>query len=431
MGSQRYSKSEKLFNKARQVLPGGVNSPVRAFKAVGGTPPFIAEGKGANVTDEDGNRYIDYVGSYGPLLFGHSPDFVVEALRERIGKGTVFGAPTELEVQMAELVGRFVPSIEVVRFVNSGSEATTSAVRLARGFTGRSKVIKCAGCFHGSVDTLLATAGSGLATLGIPDTAGVPASVAAETVVVEYNDLDSLEKAFERFGGEIAAFIVEPLAGNMGLVPPQPGYLQAARELTEKHGSLLIFDEVITGFRVAPGGAQELYEVKPDLTCLGKIIGGGVPCGAYGGRREIMERLAPLGPVYQAGTLSGNPLAMTAGLATLREISSRGAELYHRLNQLGDRLASGLSKVFASENVPVQLHRVGSLLTAFITSDLVTNFTEAQRCDTDHFRRMFHGLLDREVYIAPSQYECLFVSAAHTEEQIDQTIAAFAVALEV
>jgi glutamate-1-semialdehyde 2,1-aminomutase len=423
-------RSQQLFNRAQKTIPGGVNSPVRAFKSVGGTPPFIVRANGATLTDADGRDYIDYVGSYGPMLFGHAPQFVVEALQRAAAGGTSYGAPTELEVELAELVCELVPAIEMVRFVNSGSEATTSAIRLARGVTRRSKIVKCAGCFHGSVDPLLVSAGSGVATLGIPETAGVPEALAAETIVVEYNDPEELRLAFDKFGDQVAAFIVEPIAGNMGLVPPGPGYLQAAREITRKHGALLIFDEVISGFRVAPGGAQELYDIQPDITCLGKILGGGVPCGAYGGSRALMENLAPLGPVYQAGTLSGNPLAMSAGLAMLREIKSRGASLYSQLDKLSATLAEGLTSSFAAADVPVQVQRIGSLLTPFFSAQPVRNYSDAKKCDTAAFRAFFHAMLAQGIYLAPSQYECMFVSGAHTAADLERTIAAAADALK-
>lgn len=430
MAGERYTESARLFERAVKHLPGGVNSPVRAFKSVGGTPPFIREARGSRITDVDDNQYIDYVMSYGPLLFGHAPDFVTNAIREAAGKGTIYGAPTEAEVEIAELVARLVPSVEMVRFVNSGSEATTSAIRLARGVTGRPKIVKCAGCFHGSVDSLLVSAGSGVATLGIPETAGVPASLAAETIVVEYNDLHQLEQVFQEFGDQIAAFIVEPIAANMGVVPPVPGYLQWAREVTKRHGALLIFDEVITGFRVAAGGAQQLLDVTPDLTCFGKIIGGGVPCGAYGGRRDIMEHLAPSGPVYQAGTLSGNPLAMNAGLAALREIERRKDEIYSRLDATGKQLEEGLTKKFADAGVPCTVQRVGSVLTPFLTDQPVVNYTSAKQCDTTLFRDFFHHLLENGIYVAPSQYEGWFLSEAHTEEDVDFTIVGVDRALE-
>lgn len=416
------STSEALFEKAVKCLPGGVNSPVRAFKSVGGTPPFIAKGRGAEVWDVDGNQYIDYVMSYGPLLFGHAPELIISAIKAAAENGSVFGAPTSAEVEIAELVSRLVPSVEMIRFVNSGSEATTSAVRLARGATGRPKIIKCAGCFHGSVDSLLVEAGSGLATLGIPETAGVSAALAAETIVVDYNDANGLEVAFDRYGHDIAAFIVEPIAANMGLVPPVKGYLEAARELTQLNGSLLIFDEVISGFRMGAGGAQALLGVQPDLTCFGKIIGGGVPCGAYGGRRDLMEQLSPIGPVYQAGTLSGNPLAMNAGLAVLKEIERQGPELYARLDAMGQRLEDGLRQQFKDRGVECAIQRMGSILTPFFRAEPVTNYQEARACDTSLFGRFFHEMLNAGIYIAPSQYEGWFLSTAHSAESIDQTI---------
>lgn len=415
-------KSKSLFDRAIKHLPGGVNSPVRAFKSVGGTPPFIRQGSGAHVTDVDGNRYIDYVMSYGPLLFGHAPEFTTRAIREAAETGTVFGAPTEAEVEIAELVTRLVPSVEMIRFVSSGSEAVTSAIRLARGATGRQKIIKCAGCFHGSVDSLLVAAGSGMATLGVPETAGVPSALAAETIVVEYNDISALEQAFATHGNEVAAFIIEPVAANMGLVPPSNGYLDAARELTRINSSLLIFDEVISGFRLAPGGAQQLYKIQPDITCFGKIIGGGVPCGAYGGRRDLMNQLAPVGPVYQAGTLSGNPLAMNAGLAMLREIERRGPQLYSRLETLGHQLEIGLRAQFATAGIPCAIQRMGSILTAFFTENPVTNYQQAKACDIAAFGRFFHAALDNGLYLAPSQYEGWFISDAHTEDIINETI---------
>ncbi len=382
----------------------------------------MSRGRDAQIWDVDGNCYIDYVMSYGPLLFGHAPGFVTKAIKAAAENGSVFGAPTVAEVEIAELVTRMVPSVEMIRFVNSGSEATTSAVRLARGATGRRKIIKCAGCFHGSVDSLLVEAGSGVATLGVPGTAGVSPALAAETIVVEYNDVRQLEQAFVLHGHDVAAFIIEPVAANMGLVPPVPGYLEAARELTLRHGAILIFDEVISGFRMSAGGAQELLGVRPDLTCFGKIIGGGVPCGAYGGKRDLMEQLAPVGPVYQAGTLSGNPLAMNAGLVVLKEIERQGQSLYAHLDALGQRLEDGLVSQFANANVNVQIQRIGSILTPFFTSNPVLNYNDAKSCDSSRFRTFFHGLLDNGIYIAPSQYEGWFISTAHTEETIDQTI---------
>jgi glutamate-1-semialdehyde 2,1-aminomutase len=354
--TRKTQRSAELLESACQLIPGGVNSPVRAFRAVGSDPPFVARGRGARIWDADGNEYVDFVGSWGPLLFGHAPDFVLEAIRGAAADGTSFGAPTAREIRMAELVTQLVPSMEMVRFVSSGSEATSSAIRLARGVTGRSKIVKCAGCYHGSVDSLLVTAGSGVATLGIPETAGVPSSVAAETIVVEYNSIDELDAAFSAHGGEIAGFIVEPIAGNMGLVPPAASYLEHARRVTSRAGALLIFDEVISGFRVARGGAQEMYGVTPDLTCLGKIIGGGLPVGACGGRRDVMQQLAPLGPVYQAGTLSGNPLAMAAGIAVLERIANSGDNLYAELDANTSRLAAHARAALTEHGIAAQVH---------------------------------------------------------------------------
>jgi len=416
------AQSAELFERAKRVIPGGVNSPVRAFKSVGGTPPFVASARGATLRDEDGNEYIDFVASYGPLLFGHAPDFVTDAIAAAAVRGTTYGGPTRLEAELAELIVKLVPSIEMVRMVNSGSEATTSAVRLARGATGRTKVVKCAGCFHGSVDSLLVAGGSGVATLGIPDTAGVPQSVAAETIVVEFNDSGAMEDAFSKFGEQIAAVILEPLPANMGVVPPTAGYLQQVRDLTTRHGALLIFDEVISGFRVAAGGAQQLYGITPDLTCLGKIVGGGVPCGAYGGRRDIMEQLAPVGPVYQAGTLSGNPLATSAGLAVLREIERRGDTLYQELEQKSAGFASALQTAFNSAGLTVTIQRMGSLLTPFFSAAPVASYADARRCDTAAFTRFFHRLLSEGVYVPPSQYEAWFLCTAHTPHQLEQTV---------
>lgn len=424
------SESENLFRRGCEVLPGGVNSPVRAFKSVGGTPPFLASGGGSHVTDEDGNTYLDYVMSYGPLLFGHAPNFVAEAMHAAVDAGTVFGAPTRAEVKIAELVTDMVPSIEMVRFVNSGTEAVASALRLARGATGRRKIVKCAGCFHGSVDAMLVQAGSGVATLGIPETAGVPKSVAADTLVVDYNDSAALEEVFRQYGHEIAAFILEPVAANMGVVPPLPGYLQTARRVTAEAGALLIFDEVITGFRLAPGGAQELYGVLPDLTCLGKILGGGVPCAAYGGSRKLMENLAPVGPVYQAGTLSGNPLAMNAGTAMLSQIGLTSDSLYQDLEKKTEWLAAEITAEFAKANTPCCVQQVGSILTVFFAErKAVTNYTEARDCDTQRFARFFHGLLRRGIYVAPSQYEAWFLSTQHKQSDLEKTITAIRGAL--
>ncbi|HXU35327.1 MAG TPA: glutamate-1-semialdehyde 2,1-aminomutase [Blastocatellia bacterium] len=414
--------SDILFNRAQRVIPGGVNSPVRAFRAVGRAPLFIREASGPTITDVDGNSYIDYVGSWGPMILGHANPVVIEAIREAAGRGTSYGAPTELEVELAaEIISAF-PSIERVRLTSSGTEAAMSALRLARGFTGRDRLVKFDGCYHGHSDSLLVKAGSGLATFGTPDSAGVPADLARHTIVVPYNDPESLAKTFDEENGEIACVIIEPVAGNMGCVAPRAGYLEAVREITSRHGALLIFDEVITGFRVAYGGAQELYGVKPDLTCLGKIIGGGLPVGAFGGRAEVMNKLAPLGPVYQAGTLSGNPLAVTAGLAILKLL--RESNPYAELDRLGSKLEQGLSAAAAEAGIQATVNRVGSMMTAFFTEGPVTDWPSAKKSDTDRYARYFRAMLEEGIYLAPSQFECAFVSLAHTDELIDQTIAA-------
>ncbi len=410
------TKSEALFERAQRLITGGVNSPVRAFRGVGGTPPFIASGAGSHIFDVDGREYIDYVGSWGPLLLGHRHHAVVAALEETLAIGTSFGAPTEREVELAELISEAVPSIEMVRLVNSGTEATMSALRLARGFTGRSLAVKFEGCYHGHVDSLLVKAGSGVATLGIPDAAGVPDAFAGTTIALPFNSLEAVERAFGEFGPLIAAVIVEPVAGNMGCVPPAPGFLDALRHLTGKHGSLLIFDEVMTGFRVAYGGAQQLYGIQPDLTTLGKVIGGGLPVGAYGGRGEIMRKVAPLGPVYQAGTLSGNPFAVAAGLAMLRHLKAH-PETYTQLERRAGELCAAAPR-------GLTVNRVGSMFTFFFTPEPVTDFQSAKRSDVARFAEFFHWMLDRGVYLAPSQFEAAFVSAAHTEEDIHRTVEA-------
>jgi len=407
------TKSEALFERAQRLIPGGVNSPVRAFRAVGGTPPFIASGAGSHIFDADGREYIDYVGSWGPLLLGHRHHAVVAALEETLAIGTSFGAPTEREVELAELISEAVPSVEMVRLVNSGTEATMSALRLARGYTGRNLAVKFEGCYHGHVDSLLVKAGSGVATLGIPDAAGVPDAFAGTTIALPFNSPGAVERAFDEFGPRIAAVIVEPIAGNMGCVAPAPGFLDALRYLTSKHGSLLIFDEVMTGFRVAYGGAQELYGIKPDLTTLGKVIGGGLPVGAYGGRSDIMRKVAPLGPVYQAGTLSGNPLAVAAGLAMLRHLKAH-PDIYARLERRSGELCAAAPQ-------GITLNRVGSMFTFFFTPEPVTDFQSAKRSDVARFAEFFHWMLDRGVYLPPSQFEAAFVSAAHTEEDIHRT----------
>ncbi len=421
------SQSEALFARAVDVLPGGVNSPVRAFKSVGGTPRFIERGEGAYMIDVDGNRYIDYVMSWGPLILGHANPAVVAALQSATAKGTSFGAPSPLEIELAELVTEMMPNLEMVRFVNSGTEATMSALRLARAFTGRSKIVKFQGNYHGHADMLLVQAGSGVATLGLPDSPGVPAATVADTLTARFNDLASVEQLFDEAGDEIAAIIVEPVAGNMGLVPPQPGFLAGLRQITTDHGALLVFDEVMTGFRVHPGGAQTLFDIKPDITALGKVIGGGLPVGAYGGRREIMEMVAPAGPMYQAGTLSGNPLAMTAGLETLRGINQSG--VWDGLEQRGAQLMTGLSEAAAAAGVPVSVSRVGTMFGMFFQPGPVTDWASASASDTERFGRYFHAMLEQGVYIAPSQFEAGFLSTAHGEQEIDATVEAAAQAM--
>ncbi|MFY9557272.1 MAG: glutamate-1-semialdehyde 2,1-aminomutase [Blastocatellia bacterium] len=416
------TRSDELFDRAQRVIPGGVNSPVRAFRAVGRAPLFISKAEGAHITDVDGNTFIDYVGSWGPMIAGHAHPLVIDAIREAALRGTSFGAPTELEIELATEISNAFPSIERVRLTSSGTEAAMSAIRLARGFTGRDRIVKLEGCYHGHSDSLLVKAGSGLATFGTPDSAGVPADFARNTVVVPFNDKPTLERTFEEQGSQIACVIIEPIAGNMGCVAPQPGYLEAVRELTSRHGALLIFDEVITGFRVAYGGAQELYGVKPDLTCLGKIIGGGLPVGAFGGRAEVMDRIAPLGPVYQAGTLSGNPLAVTAGLAILKLLKESNA--HAELERLSARLADGLREAASQAGLDAVVNRVGSMLTAFFTGDAVTDWPSAKKSDTDRYGRFFRAMLDEGVYLAPSQFECAFVSLAHTDDVIERTIEA-------
>ncbi|MBN2984859.1 glutamate-1-semialdehyde 2,1-aminomutase [Cohnella algarum] len=420
------SRSKQAFERAKRSIPGGVNSPVRAFKSVGLTPLVVERGEGSRIYDIDGQAYVDYVLSWGPLIAGHAHPEVVEAIKRTAEKGTSFGAPTELETEMAELVCERVPSVEVVRMVNSGTEATMSALRLARGYTQRSKILKFEGSYHGHADSLLIKAGSGVATLGLPDSPGVPDSVASHTVTVPYNDLNAVKVAFEKFGEEIAAVIVEPVAGNMGVVPPLPGFLAGLREVTSKYGALLIFDEVMTGFRVHLNCAQGLYGITPDLTCLGKVIGGGLPVGAYGGRRDIMEKMAPVGPIYQAGTLSGNPLAMSAGLSTLKLLNEAS---YAYMERLAIRLQNGLQQAAADRGVALTINRVGSMVCPFFTDKTVINYEAAKGSDLERFRAVFARLLDAGVNIPPSQFEGWFLSIAHTEADIDFTVEAFAAAL--
>ncbi len=407
-------KSKRLFERAQQLIPGGVNSPVRAFRSVGGTPPFIARGEGARIYDIDGNAYIDYVGSWGPLLLGHRHPAVIEALREVLELGTSFGAPTEREVELAQRIREAVPSMEMLRLVNSGTEATMSALRVARGFTGRNLTVKFEGCYHGHVDSLLVKAGSGVATLGIPDTAGVPASFADTTIALPFNSIAAVEQSFRQKGDQIAAVIVEPVAGNMGCVPPAPGFLECLREQTARYGAVLIFDEVMTGFRLAFGGAQQLYGIRPDMTTIGKVIGGGLPIGAYGGRADIMSKVAPAGPVYQAGTLSGNPLAVSAGLAVLKHLKDH-PDIYTRLDRLTARLTADLPP-------GVTVNRVGSMFTFFFTTRKVTDYDTAKTSDTKAFADFHRAMLEQGVYLAPSQFEAGFVSAAHTEDDIATTV---------
>jgi glutamate-1-semialdehyde 2,1-aminomutase len=420
--SDKYPQSTALFGRARKVIPGGVNSPVRAFRGVGGTPLFIRRGAGATITDADGREYIDYVGSWGPMILGHAHPQVIAAIQEAASRGTSYGAPTELEIELAEEVIEAFPSIEMLRLTSSGTEATMSALRVARGFTGRPKIVKFEGCYHGHGDSLLVRAGSGVATLGLPDSPGVLPEVAQNTITVPFNDAEALGRVFDEAGDQIAAVIIEPVVGNMGCVPPEEGFLQAVRQGAERHGAVLIFDEVMTGFRVARGGAQQLYGVKADMTTLGKIIGGGLPVGAFGGRREIMEVVAPVGPVYQAGTLSGNPLAVTAGLTTLRLL--KDPAVYEGLERASARLVAGMADAAREAGVSTVSNRVGSMFTTFFTSEPVRDWATANRSDRDAFARFFHAMLDEGVYLAPSQFEAAFASTAHTDEIIERTIEA-------
>lgn len=423
-----FERSQKFWKEANNFLIGGVNSPVRAFKAVGGSPIFINKAKGPLVYDVDGQRYYDYVGSWGPMILGHAHPDVISAIQETILQGTSFGAPTELEVHLAELIVKLVPSIERVRMVNSGTEATMSSIRLARGYTGRDKIVKFEGCYHGHVDSLLVKAGSGATTLGMPDSKGVPLSLAQETISLPFNDIGALKKVLQDSARQIAAVILEPVVGNMGVVPPEKGYLEEMRELTERFDILLIFDEVMTGFRLALGGAQELFGITPDLTCLGKIIGGGLPVGAFGGKKEIMEYLAPNGPVYQAGTLSGNPIAMKAGIKTLEFLQKK--DIYKDLETKGKNLAQGIQEAAKDSKQDIQVQRVGSMICPFFTSQKVIDYTTAKTSDTKLYARFFWALIEQGVYVPPSQFEAHFVSLSHDDEVLDNTILAIDKALK-
>lgn len=417
-----FTKSQQLFKEAVELIPGGVNSPVRAFKAVGDFPVFIEKGEGSKLYDVDGNELVDYICSWGPLLLGHQPASVTAAVQDALLKGSTFGAPTALEVEIAKMIVDAVPSVEMVRMVNSGTEATMSAIRLARGYTKRNKLVKFEGCYHGHADHLLIKAGSGALTFGVPSSPGVPESIASETLTATYNNLDSVKNLFEQYPDQIAAVIVEPIAGNMGLVPPAEGFLEGLREVTKEHGALLIFDEVISGFRASYGGAQKVFDVMPDLTCLGKIIGGGLPVGAYGGRREIMEHVAPVGPVYQAGTLSGNPVAMAAGIAALTELAKPG--VYEMVEGKAKKLADGLRAAAEKAGVKVAVNHSASLLTVFFTEQPVDNYAAAMSSDTAKFKVFFQSMLNQGIYLPPSQFECWFVSLAHSDEDLAKTLAA-------
>ncbi len=421
------TRSEELFARAQKLIPGGVNSPVRAFRAVGGTPLFFARAEGCRLWDADGRDYVDYVGSWGPMILGHAFPPVVEAVAQAAARGTSYGAPCEAEVELAERVTRLMPALEKVRFVSSGTEATMSALRVARGFTGRRKILKFDGCYHGHADALLVAAGSGVATLGIPGSPGVPQGTVADTLVAPFNDLAAVEAVIDAHGADLAAVIVEPVCGNMGCVAPRDGYLQGLRRLTQSAGAVLIFDEVMTGFRLARGGAQQLYGITPDLTCLGKIIGGGLPVGAYGGRAEIMDHVAPLGPVYQAGTLSGNPLAMAAGRVTLDHLQDEG--VYERLEALSARLHAGFTQALTEAGTPACVNRVGSMLTAFFCAGPVRDYAGAKASDVARFGRVFHELLKRGVYLPPAQFEAAFVSLAHSQADVDLSVQALREAL--
>ena len=421
------NKSESLFERAKTLFPGGVNSPVRAFRAVGGHPLFIKRGEGPYIFDVDGNRYVDYVLSWGPLIAGHAHPKVVDAISQAASRGTSYGAPSPLELDLAESIMHFMPNIKMLRFVNSGTEATMSALRLARAYTGRNKIIKFEGCYHGHADFLLVQAGSGVATLGLPDSPGVPADTVKDTLVADFNNLDSVELLYKKYPEQIAAIIVEPVAGNMGVVPPQPGFLEGLRSITKREGTVLIFDEVMTGFRVHPGGAQALYNIKPDLTTLGKVIGGGLPVGAYGGRKEIMELVAPSGKVYQAGTLAGNPLAMSAGIATLELI--REQNVWVKIEELAKQLEQGIGVAAAKAGVPITQTRVGTMFTTFFGDIQARDWSTVKEANAEQFAKFFRMMLEQGVYLAPSQFEAGFISITHTAETIDHTLEAVQVAL--
>lgn len=423
-----FKKSEKLFAEAKEFIPGGVNSPVRAFQAVDNSPVFIESGLGSKLTDVDGNEYIDYVLSWGPLILGHRHPKVIEALQNCLNKGTGFGTPTEVETELSKEIIAAVPSVEMIRMVNSGTEATMSALRLARAYTKRDKILKFEGCYHGHSDPLLVKAGSGALTMGVPSSPGVPQSISSNTLTATYNDLEGVKEIFQHYGEEIAAVIIEPVAGNMGTVPPLPGFLEGLRKLTMEYGSLLIFDEVMTGFRVAWGGAQNLYNIKPDLTCFGKVIGGGLPVGAYGGRKDIMENISPAGPVYQAGTLSGNPLTMYAGLATIRELKKPAS--YEKLNSLTEKLITGLKNTASNIGLPVTINQVGGMYGLFFTDQPVIDYKSATISDLNKFKKYFNSMLTQGIYMAPSQFEATFLSLAHTEEDINETIEASEIAFK-
>jgi glutamate-1-semialdehyde 2,1-aminomutase len=414
-------KSEKLFNRAKESIPGGVNSPVRAFKDVDLVPPFITSANGSRIYDEDGNEYIDYVGSYGPMILGHNMKLVSDKLKEQVEKSLSYGAPTRLEVEIAELIKEIVHSVEMIRMVNSGTEATMSAIRAARGYTGKNKIVKFAGNYHGHGDSLLVQAGSGALTHGVPSSSGVPESITEETIVAEYNDIESVRNIFEKYGNDIAAVIMEPVSGNMGVVPSTKEFMEYVRKITEEYHSLLIIDEVMTGFRLALSGAQSLYNVDPDITCFGKIIGGGLPVGAYGGKKEIMQCIAPLGPVYQAGTLSGNPLSMTAGIVTLKYLKDN-PNIYVELERKGEKLQKGIEEAIKDFNIEATVNRVGSMMTVFFSKEKITNYEKAKKCNIKNFAKYFALMLESGIYLPPSQFETFFISDAHSDEDIEKTI---------